>query len=104
MNADRSGKGSTQANSNTVDALLDAFLERHVREKLRTAKEFERIFDKYVRPHWSKSIYDLRRHDIVEMLDAIEVEHGPVMADRTLARVRKAFFWYSAAPTPSFPR
>ena len=30
------------------------------------------------------------------MLDAIEDEHGPVMADRTLARVRKAFNWYSA--------
>ena len=43
----------------------------------------------------TKSIYDLRRRDIVEMLDAIEDEHGPVMADRTLARVRKAFNWYS---------
>ena len=30
------------------------------------------------------------------MLDAIEDENGPVMADRTLARLRKAFRWYSA--------
>ena len=43
----------------------------------------------------TKPIYDLRRRDIVEMLDAIEDEHGPVMADRTLARVRKAFNWHS---------
>ena len=88
---------AAQATANTVDALLDAFLGRHVREKLRTAREFERIFDKYVRPRiGTKPIYDLRRRDIVEMLDAIEDENGPVMADRTLARVRKAFNWYSA--------
>jgi hypothetical protein len=85
-----------QAEANTVNILLDAFLERHVRKNLRTAKEFERIFDKYVRPRiGSKSIYNLRRRDIAEMLDAIEDENGPVMADRTLARVRKAFNWFS---------
>src|SRR4051812_32915150 len=64
---------------------------------LRTAKEFERIFDKYVRPRiGAKPIYNLRRRDVVEMLDAVEDDHGPVMADRTLGRVRKAFNWYSA--------
>jgi integrase len=86
-----------EAKTNTVDALLDAFLDRHVRGKLRTAKEYERIFDKYVRPRiGAKPIYDLRRRDIVEMLDAIEDENGPVMADRTLARVSKAFSWHAA--------
>ncbi len=87
---------AAQAAANTVDALLDIFLDRHVRKNLRTAKEFERIFNKYVRPRiGSMSIYNLRRRDIVEMLDVIEDEHGPVMADRTLGRVRKAFNWYS---------
>ena len=87
---------ATQAAANTVDALLNAFVARHVRKNLRTAKEFERIFDKYVRPRLgTKSVYNLRRRDVVEMLDAIEDEHGPVMADRTLGRVRKAFNWYS---------
>src|SRR5215470_19149157 len=39
-----------EAKANTVDAVLDAFIERHVRNKLRTAGEYLRIFDKYVRP------------------------------------------------------
>src|SRR5204863_8372745 len=43
-----------------------------------------------------KSIYDLMRRDIVEMLDTIEDENGPVMADRVLAHVRKAFNWQAA--------
>ncbi|HEV8693798.1 MAG TPA: tyrosine-type recombinase/integrase [Lysobacter sp.] len=88
---------AVQARANTVDALFDSFLERHVRGKLRTAGEFERIFKKYVRPRiGAKSLDELRRRDIVEMLDAIEDQHGPVMADRTLARVRKAFNWQAA--------
>jgi integrase len=85
-----------EAKANTVDALLNAFLQRHVRGKLRTAKEYERIFDKYVRPRiGTKPIHDLRRRDIVAMLDAIEDENGPVMADRTLQRVGKAFNWHA---------
>jgi integrase len=88
---------AVKASANTVDALLNSFVDRHVRKKLRTAKEFERIFDKYVRPRiGTKSIYDLGRRDIVEMLDAIEDRHGPVMADRTLGRLRKAFNWQAA--------
>jgi integrase len=78
----------------TVDTLLDDFLVRHVCGKLRSANEIERTFDVYVRPRLGdKSIYNLKRSDIVELLDEIEDKNGPVMADRTLAYVRKAFNW-----------
>ena len=80
----------------TVNLLLDGFVERHVRKNLRAADEVERVFDVYVRPRiGAKSIYQLRRSDVVDMLDAIEDENGPVMADRTLAHVRKAFAWHA---------
>jgi hypothetical protein len=69
-------------------------LVRHVRCKLRSANEIERTFEVYVRPRLGgKSIYNLRRSDIVELLDQIEDKNGPVMADRALAYVRKAFNW-----------
>ena len=84
------------ARASTVNALLDAFLERYVRGRLRSAPEIERIFGKYVRPRiGAKSIYEIRRRDVVEMLDRIEDENGPVMADRTLAYVRAAFNWHA---------
>ena len=75
------------AATNTVNAVLDAFLARHVRkQRLRTADEFERAFDVYVRPRLgNRSVYELGRRDIVELLDAIEDTNGPVMADRVLA-------------------
>ena len=45
----------------------------------------ERAFEVYVRPPiGTKSIYDFKRRDIVEMLDAIKDDNGPVMADRVL--------------------
>jgi integrase len=48
----------------------------------------------YVRPRIGiKSIYELQRSDIKTMLAEIAKEHGPVIADRVLAYVRKAFNW-----------
>jgi integrase len=84
--------------ANTVDALLDNFMTRYVRKNgLRRGDDVERIFERLVRPRIGKKpIYELRRHDVVEMLDAIEDENGPVMADRVLAHVRKAFNWQAA--------
>jgi integrase len=86
-----------QAAGHTLDWLLDNFVARHVRPNLRSAHEVERVFRVYVRPRLgSRSIYELRRHDIVELLDGIEDSGAPVMADRTLAHLRKAFNWHAA--------
>ncbi|MGN8547808.1 tyrosine-type recombinase/integrase [Bradyrhizobium sp. 13971] len=81
---------------NTVDTVLDAFVKRHA-SNLRSADQVEHAFDTYVRPALgSKSIYDVKRSEIVTMLDDVEDEGGPVMADRVLAHVRKAFNWQAA--------
>lgn len=93
---------SKLAETNTVDAILDKFVTRHVKN-LRSGDQVVRAFDNYVRPRiGAKSIYDLKRRDIVEMLDAIEDKKagvtgkrgGPVAADRVLAHVRKCFNWW----------
>jgi integrase len=83
------------AGKNTVNAVLDLFIARHVKN-LRSAKTVERSLEVYVRPRiGSKSIYDLKRRDIVEMLDTIEDADKAVTADRVLAYIRKAFNWYA---------
>jgi integrase len=85
-----------RAARSTVDAVLNEFVARHVKN-LRGAHEVERCFDVYVRPRiGAKSVYDLRRRDIVELLDAIEDNGAPVMADRVLAHLRKALNWKAA--------
>jgi integrase len=63
---------------------------------LRSADTIERTFERLVRPQLgAKSIYEVQRRDIVEMLDSVEDDCGPVMADRTLAYLRKAFNWWA---------
>ena len=84
-----------------VDHLLDDFIKRHVRghtderpEGLRTADEYERCFDRYVRPRLGKkSIYDLKRSDITALLDQIEDSGAPVMGDRVLRYLNSCFSW-----------
>lgn len=81
------------AATNTVNAILDAFEKDHV-EGLRSGDQVKAAFTNHVRPRLGeRSIYDLKRSDITTMLNEIKAESGPVMADRVLAHVRKAFNW-----------
>jgi integrase len=84
-----------KAATTTVNFVLDQFVARHA-EKLRSAATIKRSLDVYVRPQiGKKSIYDLKRLDVVTMLDAIEDADKAPTADRVLAYVRKAFNWYA---------
>src|SRR5262249_10155980 len=82
---------------NTVDKVLDGYLNRSIAaRKLRSGEQIASAFDRLVRPRLGKrSIYSLGRGDIIDLLDLIEDESGPVMADRTLAYLRAAFNWYA---------
>src|SRR6516225_1449724 len=83
----------------TVASILDDFMARHVRNKnqpLRSADEYESAFNRLVKPRIGNlGIYEVRRSHVIKMLDEIEDANGPVMADRTLAYLRKAFNWYA---------
>jgi integrase len=84
--------------TNTVSGLLDGFVERYVEKeaKLRTAYPIKRAFDQLVKPSIGRiGIYELRRSDVAQMLDKVADERGLVMADKTLAWLRKAFNWYA---------
>jgi len=81
----------------TVAEVIDEFVNRYVNGKLRSAREYERAFSRFVKPAIGKQpIYNVRRSQVTELLDRIEDESGAVMADRTLAYLRKAFNWYAA--------
>jgi integrase len=81
----------------TVNDVLDDFIARYARPNSRSVDQIERAFNADVRPKiGEKAITELRRLDIVELLDAIEDRGSPVSADRTLAHLRKALRWYAA--------
>lgn len=93
------------AESDRFKSIVSDFLKRHAAQN-KTARETERIFDVYVLPSWGdRSIRAIKRRDVVELLDRIEDCEidgpkgrkigGKVMADRTLAAIRKLFNWFA---------
>ena len=44
----------------------------------------------------ARPIGDIKRSEIVALLDEIEDERGPVMADRMLATLRRVMNWHAS--------
>jgi integrase len=98
-----------RAAGDTVKAICEEYLEREggmkrgadgrptfAKGKLRTAKDRAATFERLVYPKLgSWPIEDVKRSDVVRLLDKIEAERGPVMADRTLAALRRVFTWHA---------
>jgi integrase len=80
----------------TVGGMLDDFISKYARKKLRSADQYASTFDRLIKPDIGDiGIYDLRRRQVAEMLDEIAGESGEVMADRALAYFRKACNWFA---------
>lgn len=82
---------------NSVNTVLDTFLKRYVHAQgLRSAKRIEHNFDRLVRPLiGSRSIYDLKRRELIELFDDIEDNNGAPMSHQVLAQLRQAFQWWA---------
>ena len=90
-----------------IESVVADYMKREG-SKTRTAREKQRIFDRYVIPAWgNKLITDIRRRDVNDLLDQIEdgglkgksgkkLKGGAVMADRALAHISRMFNWFAA--------
>jgi len=81
-------------------AIAEGFIKRYVHDKengvLRSAFEIERIFNKYIFPKWkNRPFIEIDRDDVTSLLDDVQDNNGPVMADRMLATLSKLFNWYA---------
>jgi integrase len=64
---------------------------------LRTGAYRKATLERLVYPHLgSRPLAEVRRSDIVRLLDTIDDGHGPVMADHTLAYLRRVFSWQAS--------
>jgi integrase len=80
--------------SGTLEAVAKDYLKREG-GKLRSRAERERVLTKYVYPKFgARPIEGISRSEIVKLLDRIEDENGPVMADHVLAALRRLLTWY----------
>jgi integrase len=84
------------AAAESLKAICEEYLSREG-SKLRTAQERKKTFNRLVYPILGAVKIDaIRRTDIVRLLDKIEDERGPVMADKTLALLSKVFSWHAS--------
>jgi integrase len=80
---------------NTLQSVAEEYFKREGM-RLRTIDERRRTFEKLIYPKFgSRQIASVTRSEIVRLLDRIEDENGPVMADHTLAYLRRLFTWHA---------
>jgi integrase len=80
----------------TLKAICEEYVAREGK-RLRTAHYREQQLNRLIYPAFGhRPINDIKRSEIVRWMDQIEDENGPVMADRTLAILRKIMNWHAA--------
>ena len=92
--AKKQTKKVTDRNALTVGDLVEEYLEKwaRVKKKERSWKEDERLLRKDIVPAMGrKKAKDVRRRDIVVLLDAIVERRAEITANRVLAVTRKMF-------------
>ncbi len=91
---------------NSFAAVAHLFIETHAKKKNRHWRETKRIFDVYVIPDkpgegggtqhrgWGgRAVPAITSRDVAALIEHVEACHGPVMANRVLAAIRKFFSW-----------
>ena len=74
----------------TVAILAYEYLERHAKPNKRSWREDNRILQKDILPHWQhKKAKDIKRREVISLLEDIVDRGAPIQANRTLAVIRK---------------
>jgi integrase len=89
----------------TVAALADEYLEKWAKPRKRSWREDERILKKDILPEWGwRKAQVITRRDVIRLLDGIVDRGAGIMANRTLAVIRKMFnFALSRDIVPTSP-
>jgi hypothetical protein len=86
------------AAENTLQSVCDEYFEQEQRAgQLRTLDERRTVLERLVFPKLgARQIDEIKRTDVVRLLDKIATENGPVMADHTLAYLRRVMNWHAS--------
>jgi integrase len=83
------------AAENTLRSIADEFLSRDG-ARLRSHRQMRSTLERLVYPRLgARQIGDIRRSEIVKLLDKIADENGPVQADMTLSFLRRVMNWHA---------
>lgn len=78
----------------TFSDLAVEYIEKYAKKNKRSWKEDARIIRHDLNPKWGKrKAHDIKRRDVIYLLDAIVERGSPIQANRVLALVRKVYNW-----------
>ena len=76
--------------------VAENWFEKHA-SKLRSRSELRRHLDSIILPAWGDLPFaEVRRGEVIDLLDKIEAERGPNQADALLATIRAITNWFAA--------
>ena len=88
------GSRETSRRADSLQVIAEAYLKREA--QLRTIDQRRAILERLVLPRFgARPIEDIRKGEIVALLDRIEDLSGPAMAQYTLATLRRLFTWHA---------
>ncbi|MBN9787499.1 hypothetical protein DMP17_02695 [Pseudonocardia sp. TMWB2A] len=77
-----------------VDAVCRQFITLHAQARNRSWREAERILEReFITPYGQRDIRDIKRFDVLEVMDAAIERGSSYQANRILSHVRKFFNW-----------
>lgn len=89
---DPADQKKSDKNAETFRDLVDEYLERHAKIKKKSWAEDKRILEREFLPDWSHVKAKLvTRRDVIYRLDSIVERGSPILANKALAVLRKAF-------------
>lgn len=89
---DPAGEKQEEKRAPTFADLAKEYMERHAKIKKRSWKKDENSIAKDLLPIWGRmKVHEIRRRDVILLLDSIADRGSPIQANRTLALVRKIF-------------
>ena len=78
----------------TVADLCGDYIERHAKRKKRSWRKDEEILNRDVLPAWGdRKAKDIRKADVIELMERIVMRGAPIMANYCFAVVRKMYNW-----------
>jgi integrase len=87
---DQAEEASRQAP--TVADLVDEYLRKHAMVNKKSWKEDKRSLEKDILPKWGKrKAADIKKRDVVLLLEGIVERGAPIQANNTLEKIRKMF-------------
>jgi hypothetical protein len=83
-----------QERPNTIEKLIQGFIQSRRRKGRRAADEIHRVLDREIGNAWrGRSVASITKPDIHHVLDAIMDRGSSVIANRTLAHLKTMFNW-----------